>query len=104
MIEEIGPSLVDAGLVNIAIFLGMAFGVVVVLGVQWAMKTANQTGFKRYYQELTDGRKTEIDSSICAIELNLEQLASMTNTKYFKDWHNKFASFKAYMKQRWLNS
>jgi len=104
MIEEVGPNLVDAGLVNIGVFLGIVAGVVIVYLIQWAMKTGNKTGFKRYYQELDDGSKKEIDANIHNIELNLQQLATKTNTKYFKTLHNQFSSFLSYMKQKWMQS
>lgn len=104
MIEEIGPTLVDAGMVNIAFLFGMIAGGAVVLLILYAIIISNQSGFKHYYQEIDAESRKELDGMMDSLATNIECIALKTNTRYFKTWHNKFVSFTAYLKQRWMNS
>jgi len=104
MIEEIGPNLVDAGLVNIAYILGIATGVIIAFMIMYMINLSNKSGFKHYYQEIDEASKKELDGLMGSLGTSIEFIALKTNTRFFKIWHNKFVSFTAYLKQRWLNS
>lgn len=96
--------MVEAGLVNLGVLLGLFSGVIIGCATVYLLYFGRITGFRRYYNELDESVKKEVQVNIEAIRVNLEQLANNTNTKYFKAWHNDFSKFLAHLKQRWMNS
>lgn len=84
--------------------LGFFAGILALCVLIYFLPMIRQRNFKQWMLEKKDKDREEIMGKLESLYAAVDDLASMSNTQFFKSMHNNMCRLRSYLSQKWLQS
>jgi hypothetical protein len=83
------------------VFIGMVFGIIILIAFGWMMLNSKRRSFKMWFLELEDDERKKVLEDFMDLGESLEELAK-SNTRLMKQWHNEMVRLKTFLLLKWM--
>jgi type II secretory pathway component PulF len=84
------------------IWVGLLVGISIMVIFSWLLLNSKMRSFKMWLHEIPYEQRVYINHKLLQIHESVEDIASKSNTKFFKSMYNDLCALKYFLSKKWL--